>query len=371
MKFPGYAVIIAGGRGTRFWPLSRARRPKQLLKLFSKNSMIRETADRILPLFGPARTLVVTVADQHAAVRKELPMLPKANFLAEPEGKNTAPCIGLAAIELSRRDPNAIMVILPADHWISDPKSFQRTLRMAVQLAQEENGLVTIGIRPNYPETGYGYIVKGQEIDRAEKIPCYRVRGFKEKPSLETASELLQSGSLWNSGIFVWKVSTFLGLLRRFAPEISQGLEQIEKKLAPKALGNLPLKLRPILRREYKKMPNISIDYAVLEKAGAEGKVLTLEADFGWSDVGNWAAVHRMFSRDNSGNGGVGKWLGFKSQGCLIYAPDRLVALLGMEDVFVVDTPDALVVGDMKRSQEVRELVEELEHKGHRKYTTR
>ena len=162
---------------------------------------------------------------------------------------------------------------------------------MAVQLAQEENGLVTIGIRPNYPETGYGYIVKGQEIDRAEKIPCYRVRGFKEKPSLETASELLQSGSLWNSGIFVWKVSTFLGLLRRFAPEISQGLEQIEKKLAPKALGNLPLKLRPILRREYKKMPNISIDYALMEKTPL---VAAVRGDFGWSDVGSFEALKRV-----------------------------------------------------------------------------
>jgi mannose-1-phosphate guanylyltransferase len=371
MKAPGYAVIIAGGRGTRFWPLSRAHRPKQLLKLFGKKSMIRETADRVLPLFGPARTLVVTVADQHAAVRKELPMLPKANFLVEPQGKNTAPCIGLAAIELLKRDPNAIMVILPADHWISHPKSFQRTIRLAVQLAEEEKGLVTIGIRPSYPETGYGYIVKGEEIKRAEKIPCYKVRGFKEKPSLETAGELLQSGSLWNSGIFAWRVSTLLELLRRFAPEISQSLERIGIKAGDRGLGKLPPKLGLMLRREYKKMPNISIDYAVLEKAGAEGRVFNLEADFGWSDVGNWAAVHGMSFRDDSGNGGVGKWLGFKSQGCLVYSRDRLVALLGMEDVFVVDTPDALLVGDMKRSQEVRELVEELERKGYKKYTTR
>jgi len=371
MKASAYAVIIAGGRGTRFWPLSRAHRPKQLLKLFSKKSMIRETVERVLPLFGPPRTLVVTVADQGAAVRKELPMLPKANFLIEPQGRNTAPCIGLAAIELSRRDPNAIMVILPADHWISDPKSFQGTIRAAVQLAAEEDGLVTIGIRPSYPETGYGYIVKGEELKRVENIPCYRVRGFKEKPNSEVAGQLLESGSLWNSGIFAWRVSTLLELLRRFAPEIFQALQRIGVKTGGKPLSHLPPKLGLMLRREYKNMPNISIDYAVLEKAGAEGKVYNVEGGFGWSDVGNWAAVHGMSARDDRGNGGRGKWLGFKSQGCLVYAPDRLVALLGMEGVFVVDTPDALLIGDMKRSQEVRELVEELERKGHRKYTTR
>jgi mannose-1-phosphate guanylyltransferase len=359
MAAQSYAVIIAGGRGTRFWPVSRAGRPKQLLKLLSKKSMIRETVDRILPLFTAERTLVVTVADHHGALRKELRMLPKANFVVEPEGKNTAPCIGLAAIELSSRNPNAIMVVLPADHWISDTKSFHRTIKAAVQLAREQDILVTIGIRPTFAETGYGYIVKGERINGTAKILRYRVQGFKEKPNLETASELLQSGSLWNSGIFVWKASTFLGLLRRSAPEIFQRLERIAEKRMNKR----------VLQREYRKMPNISIDYALLEKAGAEGKVLTLEADFGWSDVGNWAALHRMLPQDGSGNAGVGKWLGVKSRGCLIYSPKRLVAVLGLEDILIVDTPDALLVGDLKRSQEVKGLVDELERKSYRKHT--
>ncbi len=371
MKSANYGVIIAGGRGTRFWPLSRAQRPKQLLKLFSQKSMIRETADRILPLFAPERLLVVTVADHYRALRKELPMLPKGNFVVEPEGKNTAPCIGLAAIELSRRNPNAVMVVLPADHWISDSKAFHTTIKAALQAAREQDALVTIGIRPSYPETGYGYILKGREIKRTGKGAFYSVEGFKEKPNLEAAGQLLQSGSLWNSGIFSWKVSTILELLGRFAPEIFQGLERIAEKTKGRGLGRLPSKLRAALEKEYKKMPSISVDYAVLEKAGSEGKVLTLEADFGWSDVGNWAALHRMLPQDGSGNGGVGRWLGFKSRGCLVYSQNRLITLLGMENILVVDTPDALLVGDLNRSQEVRELVEELERKGYRKFTTR
>lgn len=369
MKTQSYAVIIAGGRGTRFWPLSRTRRPKQLLKLLSHKSMIRETADRIAPLFGPRRTLVVTVADHYRAIRNELPRLPKANFLVEPEGKNTAPCIGLAAIELAARDPGAIMTVLPADHWITAGGTFREVIKAATALAAEHDALATIGIRPAYPETGYGYILKGERINGHAGMPSFRVRGFTEKPDAGKAGELLQSGALWNSGIFVWKVSTLLELLDRFAPEISCGLQNIRNGAQGKGLGNLPPKLRATLRREYKKMPSLSVDYAVLEKAGSEGKVLTVEADFGWSDVGNWAAVHRMLPQDRDRNGGVGKWLGFKSQGCLVYSSGRLVTLLGMENTFVVETPDAILVGNMEHSQEVRELVAELERRGQSQYT--
>jgi len=371
MAAHSYAVIIAGGRGTRFWPLSRPYRPKQLLKLLSKKSLIRETADRILPLFSPHKLFVVSVVGHHVAIRKELRMLPKSNFLVEPEGRNTAPCIGLAAIELSRRNPDAVMVVLPADHWIADAPSFRATLSAAVQRAEEQDALVTIGIRPTFPETGYGYILKGNEFQRTGKITSYRVEGFKEKPDLETATQLVRSGALWNSGIFAWKVSVILELLQRFTPEIFLALEQIANRAKGSGLAGSNPKLRRALQSEYKRMPNISIDYAVLEKAGAEGRVLTLEADFAWSDVGNWAAVHRMLPQDGSGNSGVGKWLGFKSQKCLIYSPARLVALLGVEDLVVVDTPDALLVGDLRRSQEVRDLVEELERKGYRRYTAK
>jgi mannose-1-phosphate guanylyltransferase len=366
-----YAVIIAGGHGTRFWPVSRSRRPKQLLKILSHKSLIQETAGRIAPLIKPENTLVVTVADHVQGIRHELRNLPKRNFLTEPAGKNTAPCIGLAAIELFARNSNAIMVILPADHWISDAKSFRRTLRAAMRLVQSHDALVTIGIPPSYPETGYGYILKGNRFDRVLGSSVYKVKAFHEKPSLPKAKQLIRSGALWNSGIFVWRVSTILDLLQRFSPSLFAALDRIDHAAGIAGVGYVRRRVTASLRREYKRMASQSIDYAVLEPAGSEGRVLTLKADFAWSDVGNWAAVHRLLPHDNKGNAAVGRWLGMGSEGCLVYSPHRLVALLGIRDVVIVDTPDALLVGDIKRAQEVRELVEKLKRSGYGRYAVR
>jgi mannose-1-phosphate guanylyltransferase len=362
-----YSVIIAGGKGTRFWPLSRSQRPKQLLKILGQRSLISETTSRVLSISGRKQTLVVTVAEQLNALRKELRDLPRKNFLAEPQGKNTAPCIGLAALEVVARDPGAVMVILPADHWVSDVNGFRNSIKSAVEIATRHNRLITIGIRPNYPETGYGYIMKGKSL--GGKPGAYHVKRFHEKPSVVIAQRLIRQGSLWNSGIFVWKAATLLELMRSYQPIISKGLEQIKKATGGKSLGAPTPQIRSIVAREYKKMPNISIDYAVLEKAGSEGKVITLEADFGWSDVGSWAAVYRMLPHDENGNAGNGKWLTLGAKNSLIHAGDRLVVLLGVEDTVVVDTPDALLVGDIRRSQEVRELVDELNKKGYGAYT--
>jgi len=369
MKNNCYSVIIAGGKGTRFWPLSRARRPKQLLKILSNRSLIDETAERVHALTQSSRTLVITVAEQVDAMRKELRALPRQNFIAEPQGKNTAPCIGLAALEIVRRDPAGVMIVLPADHWVADVKAFQRTLNAAVKLALRHGNLVTIGIRPDYPETGYGYIMKGKTTGGAAKPASFQVKRFTEKPALALAKKLVRQGSLWNSGIFVWKAATLLELLHRYQPEIGASLTTIDKASNGKSLGNPNPKLRAVIAREYKKMPSISIDYAVLEKAGAEGKVLTVEADFGWSDVGSWAAVHRMMHKDAHGNAGHGRWLQLGAKNCLIHSPDRLIVLLGIENAVVVDTPDALLVGDLSRSQEVRELVDELQRQGLGRYT--
>lgn len=372
MERHAYAVIIAGGKGTRFWPLSRPQHPKQLLRILSRKSLIRETVDRTVPLFGSRKTLVVTVAEHYDAVRREIPVLPERNFIVEPQGNNTAPCIGLAAVELAGRDPEAAMVILPADHWVSHLNSFFRAIRIAIRLAREQDALVTIGIRPNYPETGYGYILKGEKIKGTGDVPCCRVRGFEEKPALQRARRLLRRrGSLWNSGIFVWKVATILEMLRRFSPSVARGIRNIQAAAHGATLTNPSARLRSVMRREYQRMPNVSIDYAVLEKAGKEGRVLTLEGDFGWSDVGNWAAVHRMLPRDGRGNAGIGKWLGFKSKDCFVYSRDRLVALLGVQGLVVVDTADALLVAAMERPQEVKDLVEELIRKGYGRYTVR
>ena len=224
-----FNIIIAGGKGTRFWPLSRAQRPKQLLKILSRKSLIDETAERVYGLSGRARTLVVTVAEQVGALKKELSALPKNNFIAEPLGKNTAPCIGLAALEVMRRDPNGVMVVLPADHWVADVKGFQRTLKSAVVLAKKRDQLVTIGIRPDYPETGYGYIMKSGKLAAAGG--AFQVKKFTEKPNEAAAKKLIRQGSLWNSGIFVWKASLLLDLLNRYQPEIGAALSRIAKQL--------------------------------------------------------------------------------------------------------------------------------------------
>jgi mannose-1-phosphate guanylyltransferase len=364
MKGNCYCVIIAGGKGTRFWPLSRAQRPKQLLKILSHKSLIEETADRVLGLGGRDRTLVVTVAEQVEALRRELRALPRANFIAEPHGKNTAPCIGLAALEVVRRDPDGVMIVLPADHWVANVKAFQRTLETAVALATRRGNLVTIGIRPDYPETGYGYIMKGDALSGRAAAAVCRVKRFTEKPTEVVAKRLIRQGALWNSGIFVWKAATLLELLQRYQPAVGAALEAIARTAQRQPLATPNAKLRAVIAREYKKMPSISIDYAVLEKAGAEGKVLTVEADFGWSDVGSWAAVHRMMHKDAHGNAGNGRWLQLGAKNCLIHSPDRLIVLLGIENAVVVDTPDALLVGDLNRSQEVRELVDELQRQG-------
>src|SRR5262245_30064573 len=288
-----FSVILAGGKGTRFWPLSRAERPKQLLKILSRKSLIEETVQRVASLCGRQRTWVVTVAEQLDALRKGLRQLPKNNFLAEPEGKNTAPCIGLAALEVVRKRDDAVMIVLPADHWVADAGKFRRTLRAAIDLAQRTNHLVTIGIRPDYPETGYGYIVKDKMLAKANPA-AFRVKRFTEKPNYAAAQRLIRQGSLWNSGIFIWRAATLLELLSHYQPKIAHSLDAISEQAKGKSLNHSNRALQSAIAREYKKMPNSSIDYAVLERAGAEGKVLTLEGTFGWSDVGSWAAVHRM-----------------------------------------------------------------------------
>ena len=371
MKRNLYAVVMAGGKGTRFWPLSRPQRPKQLLKLLSAKSLLRETVDRVAPIFGHRNTLIVTVDEHHRAIRADLPMLPKENFLIEPQGNNTAPCIGLAAVEILARNPDAIMAVLPADHWVSDPRRFSRTLQAAVKLAGKRDALITLGIRPAYPETGYGYILKGKKAGSVNGTAVYGVEGFAEKPPVTKALKLMRRGALWNSGIFIWRASTILASLGQYAPAVARGLERIQKVARGRGLATLPPKDLTVIRREYRKMPNLSIDYAVLEKAGSEGRVLTVEADFGWSDVGNWDALHRMLPKDADGNAGVGRWLAFRSSRCLAYSNKRLIALLGMENAVVVDTPDALLVADMRRSQEVKDLLEELARKGYGNYVVK
>ncbi len=369
MKRNIFSIILAGGKGTRFWPLSRSRRPKQLLKILSPKTLIRETAERVLPLSGPAHTLVVTVAEQLEDLARELRVVPRGNFIAEPEGRNTAPCIGLAALEVAQRDPHGVMVVVPSDHWVADSGAFRRTLEKAVALAAKTDYLVTIGIRPDYPETGYGYILQ-DDAPRGGKIPgAMVVKRFREKPDAGAARRLVRRGALWNSGIFVWRATVLLDALRRHQPAIARRLERIRSAAGGKSLTRSSSRAVRLIAREYKKMPNISVDYALLEAAALDKQVVTLEGSFGWSDIGSWTAVHRMMHRDDNGNAANGNWLGLGAKNCLIHSPDRLVVLLGIEDAVIVDTPDALLVGDLRRAQQVRELVEVLKKKGFGAYT--
>jgi len=261
------------------------------------------------------------------------------------------------------------MIVLPADHWVSDVPAFRRTLKTAAKLAARHDRLVTIGIQPAYPETGYGYIVKGKPLAGDEPPSAYQVKRFKEKPDATTARQLLRQASLWNAGIFAWRASTLLALIERYQPEIHNCLTNIGKAASGKSLATPAPRVGSVIAREYKKMPNISIDHAILERGASEGRVLTVPGDFGWSDVGSWAAVHQMSPRDADGNAAHGKWLGRDAKNCLIHANDRLVVVLGMRDTVIVDTTDALLVGDLKRSQEVRDLVDELKKRGYGSYT--
>jgi mannose-1-phosphate guanylyltransferase len=364
-----FSLILAGGKGTRFWPLSRSRRPKQLLSILSPKTLVRETAERMFPLSGPERTLVVTVNEQLMDLGRELRRVPRGNFIAEPEGKNTAPCIGLSALEVAARDPEGVMLIVPADHWIADSRAFRRTLQKALRLASSGDCLVTVGIRPDYPETGYGYILREKNSNNIRVAGAAQVKRFHEKPDALTARRLIRQGALWNSGIFAWRASTLLRSLRSYQPAIANLLDNISAAAGGKSLTRPSPRRASLIAREYNRMPSISIDYAVLEKAAADGRVVTVMGEFGWSDIGSWSAVHRMMRRDDNGNAANGKWLGLGAKNCLIHAPDRLVVLLGIEDAVVVDTPDALLVGDLKRAQEVRELVEELKKNGLGSYT--
>jgi len=346
-----YGVIMAGGRGTRFWPASRHSRPKQLLSILGDRSLLRHTVERLLPFLPAERILVVTGEDIAPAVRAQVPEIPPENLLLEPEGRNTAPCIGWAALHLRQHAGDPVMAVLPSDHFIQDPLEFGRLLEAAAAWAQQGNHLVTIAIRPTYPETGYGYIRMGTCSGRIRDVPIYRVDGFWEKPDSATAESFLRAGTFfWNSGIFVWKASTILNALARQLPELLEGLRRMQAALQKGETQEGA--------REFRNLAPISIDYGVIEKAEA---VYAIQGEFGWNDVGSWTAVYTQSPKDASGNTCRGDLLAVEASGCLVDAPpDKLVALVGVKDLVVVDAGDALLICRLDRSQQVREVVERL-----------
>ena len=348
-----HVVIMAGGIGARFWPKSRKSTPKQLLNLFGEETLIEETVRRARRLTTPDCIWIVTNLELKQAIQRVLPDFSDKQFIIEPFGKNTAPAIGLSAIMLARRDPEATMVIFPADHRIPDIEPFEKAVRAAEKVVASSEMLATIGIHPTRPETGYGYIQR--DTDSSPIAPnVFRVKTFAEKPNLPTAELFLKSGDfLWNSGMFIWKVSTILNQFAEHLPDLHSGLREI-------AACSKESLLKKTIEKVYKSLKPISIDYGVMEKAA---DVCVVKGDFRWSDVGSWEEVWRFCEKDEQGNAILGKHLVLHSSNNLIDAKDKFYALLGVENLIIVETKDAVLVCPRDRIQQVREIVDELERR--------
>ncbi|HSY92029.1 MAG TPA: mannose-1-phosphate guanylyltransferase [Candidatus Binatus sp.] len=362
-----YPVILAGGRGTRFWPLSRKKRAKQLLALDGKQTMIQQTVARLLALAPANNFWIITNEDLRRAIAKQLPKLPKTQVLAEPVGRNTAPAVGLAAFLLLQENPEAVIGMFPSDHVIADEERYRETLQRGIEIAAAGANIVVLGIRPNRPETGYGYI----EASSWFQGEALRVRRFTEKPDAEKAAEFVAAGNyFWNSGMFLWSARTLADALREHLPKTAPLLEEIAAAFGTRNFS-------AVFRRLYPKCDNISVDYAVLEPRSAKGEhagnIFCLPADFGWNDLGSWAALHEHHSSKTSppeGNlvAGSGVFL-LNARGNYIYAPGKFVAAVGVSDLVVVETPDALLITTLQHAQDVGKVVKYLDEKKLHKLT--
>lgn len=349
-----YAVIMAGGIGTRFWPRSRIKKPKQFLKIFGGETMVQQTYQRLLPLIPSENIFFVINTNQKEEIKKQLPFVPEENIIIEPYGKNTAPCIGLAALHIKRKNPNSTMAVLPADHLIQDNNQFLNVLKRGSKILEKESCLITIGITPTYPATGYGYIQYNGSICTEENITAYRVKTFAEKPNLETAKKFIDSGDfLWNSGIFLWKTENILKEMEEHTPDIYDSLHKLESAIGTE-------NYQETLERAYQEIRGISIDYAILEKSH---QVCVIKSDFGWSDVGSWEEVYNLLEKDKSQNAVIGNAVLRDTKGCLVHSSDQLVATIGLKDMIIIQSGNALLVCPKNRSQEVKELVDYLKRK--------
>jgi len=361
-SIPACAVLLAGGRGTRFWPRSRTRTPKQLLDITSGRTMLHETVLRLQPMFPPGRIWVVTNSEQAAAVRRELPRVPHSHILSEPTGRNTAAAIGLAAIHLRHQHGDALMAVLPADHHIAAAVRYRRIVRAALALAGVPGNLVVLGIPPTRPETGFGYIERGGVAARPEGLAAYAVRRFTEKPTLPVAQRYVASRRyFWNAGMFFWRVSTFLENLRKFLPATHAALEELAHTIATRRYAKE-------LRRIYARLENISVDYSIMERAASSrtsSNALVLPANVGWSDIGSWAAVYELLAHKPGENVSTGRFLALDATGNFFWSPTKFVAAIGVHDLILVETRDALLLCPCDRAQDVGRIVKWLEERQH------
>jgi mannose-1-phosphate guanylyltransferase len=345
-----FALIMAGGVGSRFWPRSKEKTPKQLLKIFGDNTMIQDTVARLNGVIPNENIFVITNKVQREEIIKQLPGVPSANILEEPFGRNTAACIGLASIMIEEKSEDAVTIVLPADHIIRDKVSFHNTMKSAAAFANDSKGLVTIGIIPTRPETGYGYI---QIDDTIISNNIHKVLTFAEKPNYATAVRFLESGDfLWNSGMFIWRTDSILEEIRKYMPELFEGLEVIKKNLHSPNFGE-------VLAKVYGQLKNISIDYGIMEKSQ---KVFLTKGDFSWSDVGSWEEVYQISDKSEDGNAVVGNVFTDMTSESYIYSPDKFTAVIGAENFIVINTDDALLICRRDKAQDVKKIIEHLKY---------
>jgi mannose-1-phosphate guanylyltransferase len=347
-------VIMAGGKGTRFWPQSRESKPKQFLSILGPETMVQQTVKRVLPLCGYEKIWVVTGKDQAHWVNEQVPRIPPHQILVEPVGRNTAPCIGWAALELSARDPGEPMVVLPSDHLILNEALFRKTMALSAQAAVKADRLLTIGIPPAAPETGYGYLEKGETLT-PEFPGLFKVQAFHEKPSRGKALRYLKAGNTyWNSGMFIFTPRLILSEIARYLPKLHRALGTLKKHREKPGYAQT-------LDRIFKRLAPISIDYGVMEKSN---RVVMMEGHFGWNDLGSWEALYQVRPKDKVGNAGGGDLLSIEARGNLVLAPNKLVALVGVENLVVVETGDALLIARRESVQEVKKVVEAIKRQG-------
>jgi mannose-1-phosphate guanylyltransferase len=345
-----YAVILAGGSGTRLWPRSRANRPKQLLDLVSDQTMIQQTVNRLLPLIPIERICIMTGAPHAAETRKQLPTLPAENLFIEPSGRGTGPCVALAAAYLQRRNPEAVMASLHADHFIPQEDLFREALRASYEVA-ERRMLVTLGAAPTYAETGYGYIERGEALPVANDYAVYRIARFTEKPNIVTARHMLETGKFsWNTGMFSWRVDVILAEFMRYLPNFMRQLDDLM------AAHGTP-QADETLKRIWPHVKNETIDKGIMERTD---KAAVIPVEIGWSDIGSWAALHELLPQNSEGNVVRGKHIGYDTHDSLIHSNGKLIATVGLRGIVIVETDDAILICPKERAQDVKEIVEQL-----------
>lgn len=345
------AVIMAGGKGERFWPKSRTNLPKQFLNISGSKSMIQQSIARLEKLIDINQIFIVTNELYAELIKAQIPHLPHENIIIEPVGRNTAPCIGLASIIIEDRFPDSTMIVIPSDHIIENEEGFVKILETAVEVAQDNSNLVTLGIQPTYPETGYGYIESSNQSQEINELFVHKVNKFVEKPDLATAQSYLESGNFyWNSGIFVWKIETIRSYIQKLMPDMHDILETMKTVLGSKDRD-------AIIRSEFLKMPDQSIDYGIMEKVN---NIYVIPCVFGWDDVGSWTALERISDLDENGNVIKGNILNLDTKHCIIESNGKLIATLGIENLIIVDTEDVTLICTKDKAQEVKLLLKEL-----------